>query len=301
MKRVIAFIVALGVLLGSAFADSLLLPIDLSPGAPYEGKYVPGTEQVYEDPTIRVERYRVDRSVSKWTCTYYYAIITLTDASQLRTYPADGEDFCSNTKIPVNKLAKRTNAILAINGDFPATFSGNTSNTYVLRQGQLYRDTVEPGLDMLIIDEDGDFHIFTRDDDLVGMDKTQVNGKKAINVFQFGPGLVIDGQKVDDESLLDQRHSPAYAHPHQREQRMVIAQIDTLKYMTLCVSNWGADLPTMRDLAMSIADCRNVFVLDGGNSTQMAFLGTICNNMENNKDPRKIADIIYFASADFKD
>ena len=154
---------------------------------------------------------------------------------------------------------------------------------------------------MLIIDEDGDFHIFTRDEDLEGMDKTQVNGKKAVNVFQFGPALVIDGQKVDDETLLDQSHSPAHAHPHQREQRMVIAQIDKLKYMVLCVAHWGADLPTMRDLAMSIADCQNVFVLDGGNSAQMVFLGTICNNTENNTDPRKIADIIYFASANFED
>ena len=82
---------------------------------------------------------------------------------------------------------------------------------------------------------------------------------------------------------------------------MVIAQIDKLKYMVLCVAHWGADLPTMRDLAMSIADCQNVFVLDGGNSAQMVFLGTICNNTENNTDPRKIADIIYFASANFED
>lgn len=299
MKKGIIITVLMALLMSFACAEDGLLPIDLSPGAPYEGKYEPGTEQVYEDPTIRVERHRVDRMDSEWTCAYYYAIIDIKDASQLRTYPADGEDFCSNTKLPVNKLAKRVNAVLAINGDFPATFSGNTSNTYVLRQGDVYRDTVEPGLDMLIIDEDGDFHIFTRDEDLEGMDKTQVDGKKAINVFQFGPALVIDGQKVDDETLLDGSHSPANAHPHQREQRMVIAQIDTLKYMVLCVAHWGADLPTMRDLAMSIADCRNVFVLDGGNSAQMVFLGTICNNTENNTDPRKIADIIYFASADF--
>ena len=51
---------------------------------------------------------------------------------------------------------------------------------------------------------------------------------------------------------------------------------------------------------MSLADCRTVYTLDGGNSTQMIFLGTKINNVKNDgQNVRPITDIIYFASADF--
>ncbi len=282
---------------GAAGADGNKLPIDLSPGAAYSGSYERGDEQVYEDPTIRVERHRFVSDSREFGCTVYYAIITIADASQLRTYPANGKDFCKTTRVPGVKLAKRVRAVLAINGDYPATFTGNTAVSYVLRQGEVYRDTVEPGLDMLLIDEDGDFHILRREEDLAGIDKTQINGKKVINAFQFGPALVIDGEPVDDATLVDRSRSPMYAEPEGLNQRMIIGQIDTLKYMVACVAHFGADLPTMRDIAMALGPCKVAYTLDGGESAQMVFLGTLCNNTDGNKDSRDLADIIYFASA----
>ncbi len=297
MKKGIVLAVLIMMMFSACGTGAEKLPIDLSPGSAYTGAYERGDEQVYEDPTIRVERYRIPNENSDFDCTVYYAIVSIADASQLRTYPANGKDFCTTTRTPGVKLAKRMRAVLAINGDYPATFSGNTANTYVLRQGKVYRDTVEPGLDMLLIDEDGDFHVLTRDVDLAAAEKTQIDGKRVINAFQFGPALVIDGKPVDDESILDKYHSPTFAHPESKEQRMVIAQIDTLKYMVLCVAHYGASLTYMRDIAMALAPCRTVYVLDGGESAQMVFLGTLCNNTDGNKVSRDLADIIYFASA----
>ena len=273
------------------------LPIDLSGGAPYTQKYKSDLE-IYEDPSIRVERHRVPSK--EWGCTYYYAIITIKDASQLRTAPADGKDFTSTTRLPVTRIAKRMNAIIAINGDYTAAFSGQRSNSYILRQGKVYRDTLESRLDLLLIDEDGDFHVITSDHDLEAIDKTQIDGKKVINAFQFGPALVIDGEKVPDEKILDYDHNPYYSEPDGRTQRLCIAQLGPLQYMVVCNAHYGTDLVTFRDLVMSIAPCQTVYTLDGGASAQMVFLGTKINNVNaGDNDERGITDIIYFASAYF--
>ena len=278
------------------------LPINLEGGSP-----LPYTQKIdkkfeyYEDPTIRVERYRVDRS-PEFECTYWYALITVRDPSQLRTASAsETKPFQDNQRNTCSVISRRKKAVLAINGDYCATFSGVKASNYILRQGTVYRETVTPGLDLLLIDEDGDFHVITAGDaDLETVDKTQIDGKKVINALQFGPALVIDGKPVADDIVLSPDHSPVYSNPHQREQRMCICQIDRLHYMVLCCASWGANLATLRDIAMSLAPVQTVYTLDGGNSSQMVFLGTQLNAYANgNKEIRPITDIIYFASAWF--
>jgi hypothetical protein len=65
-------------------------------------------------------------------------------------------------RLPKNGLINRwlhckaADAVIATNGDFFAGFSGNA---FVYRQGVMYRDTVDTSLDVLLIDEDGDFHV----------------------------------------------------------------------------------------------------------------------------------------------
>ncbi|MBR6028885.1 MAG: phosphodiester glycosidase family protein [Clostridia bacterium] len=276
------------------------LPIDLSGGAPVNMNLFNGNLKVYEDPSIRVER---DSTYSnEWRCAYYYAFITVHHASQLRTAPA--VDFLASKGVPATTMAKRVNAVLAINGDYPSSFSGTKGNTYVLRQGQMYRDTVDPNFDILLIDVDGNFHVLTADQDLEKADKTTVNGKKVINAFQFGPALVMNGEKVSDEYILDYSHSPTFAEPDHRAQRMCIGQIDELHYFTLCVAQRGLPLNELRDLALTLApDLKTLYVLDGGNSSQMVFLGRKINNVtpETSQNVRPIIDIIYFASAYFED
>ncbi len=49
---------------------------------------------------------------------------------------------------------------------------------------------------------------------------------------------------------------------------------------------------------MSLADCQTVYTLDGGNSSQLIFMGQKINNVKSDGDNvRPITDIIYFASA----
>ncbi len=276
------------------------LPIDLSGGAPLKAKFNQHVME-YEDPTIRVEYRRVESPRTEWNVYYYYALITVKDPSQIRTAPADGRSFVSGVRIPGPTIAKRVNAVLAVNGDYCAAFTGNKRENYILRQGTVFQDTSEDGLDLLLIDEDGDFHVLPRSSENRTADKTVIGGKRVINAFQFGPALVIDGQKVPDEELLDPTHSPDAASPESRwPQRMCIAQIGPLQYMAICCRN-GLDLCTLRDLAMSLADCRVVYNLDGGDSTQMMFLGQKINNVKKDQNLRAITDIIYFASAWYPD
>ena len=276
------------------------LPLNLEGGAPLPRFDYSASMKVYQDPTIRVERHRVEES--EWGVTYTYVLITVRDSSQLRTAPADGRSFVSSAKVPVASMARRTNAVLAINGDFCAAFAGNKANSYILREGVVYRDSVEPNLDVLLVDETGDFHVLTADQDLAQIDKTQIDGKKVVNGFQFGPALIIDGQKVPDESLVDKNHSPTYAEPGARAQRMCIAQIGTNRYMVV-YCRWGMNLPNFRDLVMSIADVKTAYILDGGLSAQLVFLFRKINNISTKHadNPRPVTDIIYFASAWFRE
>ena len=303
MKKLLASCLILMMLLSlcgftSAEGTVRKLPIDLTGGAPLQTKF-DGKMTVYEDPSIRVERDKV--SGSKWGCVYYTAFITIADASQLRTLPAD-DTFLSRMTTPATNMAKRVNAVMATNGDYCTAIDTKKATSYILRQGVVYRDSVQTGLDLLMIDEDGDFHILQASDELESMDKTMIDGKKVINAFQFGPGLVIDGEKVPDEYILDYSHSPDFAQPDHKAQRMCIAQIDDLHYMVLCCAFYGMDLCSLRDLAMELAPVKNVYVLDGGESSQFVFLGTKLNNLKEGKqNVRPVTDIIYFASAYFTD
>ena len=284
---------------GAAHADEVRkLPIDLSGGAPYEETYRDDVWE-YEDPSIHVVRDRVDSR--EWGVVYYPVMITISDASQLRTASADPNGFPASRGVPCAAMAKRVNAVLALNGDYCSSFNGNETNKYILRQGQVYQDTVDESLDMLLIDEDGDFHVLKAGPELATAEKTEVGGKKVINALQFGPALVIDGEKVEDEYILDRQHSSAFAEPDKDAQRMCICQLGPLQYMVLC-TRYGVTLAELRDMAMSIADCKTVYVLDGGNSAQLVFLKKKINNVTSqSQNVRNIPDIVYFASAYFTD
>ena len=308
IRRSLTALLAAGVLLTSAgTAESTegrefrKIPLDISEkGADYTADRN-SNPNFYEDPTIRVDIARVEYTENKYGVIYFYAIVKIQDPSQLRTTAADEKNFIRGSRQRSEMMAKWKNAVLALNGDF-CTPGGNESNKYCLRQGVVYRDTVVDNLDMLLIDENADFHILKAGPELAEADKTEIDGKKVVNAFQFGPALIIDGEPVDDEYVRDEKHSPARAEPYMHAQRMCIGQIDTLQYLVLCCWD-GVDLAQLRDLAQEIAPCKTLYVLDGGNSAQLVYLKKQFNKKGAGTDApnaRTIEDIIYFASAYFK-
>ena len=282
--RLLACVLALALLPMAALAEVLELPIDTTGGLPFQGKFDRNVT-VYEDPSIRVEWNKVENGDTHFNCIYYYARIKIANATQLRTAAVNGFERGNRAKAQV--MAKRTNAVLAINGDF----YGARSESYVLRQGVVYRDKAGENMDILLIDEDGDFHVLLAADNPAEMDKTTINGKKVINAFSFGPALI-----VDNETVLVEASSPTMSAPESRCQRMCIVQTGPLEYMAICVRMVGCTAQEMVELVYELCDNVEVaYLLDGGESSQMVFMGSLIN--KDTRNAREVTDIVYFASA----
>lgn len=276
-----------------------LLPIDFSKGKkPLASGFTSNSKKKtwgYEDPTISV-KVEMGRAKGGMGCDYWVATVKIKDASQLRTASRDGFDL--DHKIEAAKLAKRQNAVLAINGDYFCY----TGKGLILRQGNVYLDLLDGDRDILLVDEDGDFHGVRNaqrgqvayDVGADGKKVYEINGKKVINAFYFGPLLVVDGKANNKMKLRDDMAAK------EKRQRMAIAQIGPLEYKCICCAppargNTGMDLKTFAGLVAK-QNVKIAYNLDGGNSTMMILNGKKINN-EKAKDDRAIVDIIYFASA----
>ena len=267
------------------------LPIDFTPGMPLNQQFFL-SELEYEDPTLRVviSKKSVENSYDCWT-----ADIEIADPSQLRTASADG--FDSDALAPPTRMAERMNAVLAINGDY-FSYKGHD---YVIRQGVTYLNHLNANRDILVIDEDGNFHGFLAPDR--GDIGDTVDGRKIINAFSFGPLLVNNGEiRLGGYSLAMADDKPS--------QRMAIAQVGPLHYRVICVGPYngeskrakGLTLDQFRELVASMPDVQVAYNLDGGDSTFLIMNGKKINYVENvnARDGIRndgIADIIYFASA----
>lgn len=285
IRKKILLLIMLGLMicLPSAVAETLeqrALPIDFSGGVPAKPEGNIGQWE-YADPTIqiKVEKGRED------DCDYWVADIRIGHASQLRTAAADG--FDSEMVLPAETMAKRVNAVLAINGDF----FNYLKTGFIVRQGELFRDKLDGKRDLLLIDEAGDFHFLRK-----ATKKTapmEIDGKKVINAFSFGPVLVEDGV-VNTDWNFDQMAFGDYC------QRMAIGQVGPLHYKVVCCGSPDRDSTGMkiRQFAQFVADLGipNAYNLDGGNSTMLIYQGEKINDPEAPK-VRDIADIIYFASS----
>ena len=282
------------------FSDrNFLLPIDFSVGSrPVSSGYT--DENTYTDSTISVT---VGSGVYK-KCDYWYADIILTDASQIRTMSAgmDGSFTDGGSEMDPIRLAQRSRAVLAINGDCWNS-SEKRGLGYVIRQGILYEDRLEVAraqgarmMDILLIDEDGDFTVLHTPTD--GTVPARVNGKRVLNAFTFGPILVENYEAVKDFQGADRWLDMAWQKPRQR---MCICQVGHLHYRVVCCAgpfkeNNGM---TTREFAEFVAtmDVKVAYNLDGGDSTLLYFNGTRVNEF-GYKSQRKLMDIIYFASAE---
>lgn len=284
IKRLLAAAAALFLFAGVACAEQTLvqnpLPVDFSAGPKPDPAGFTG-EMVYSDPTITVS-IETGREAD---CDYWIADIRIGHPSQLRTAAADG--FESDMIMPAETIARRMNAVLAVNGDY---FS--YSNTgYTLRQGTVFEDRLNGRRDLLLIDEDGDFHIMRKV--RKGNGVTEINGKKVINAFSFGPALVENGE-INTDYSCDEMSFGEYC------QRMCIAQAGPLHYKIICCAapergSKGMKIRQFASLVYSLG-VQTAYNLDGGNSTMLIFNGEKLNDVDNPKE-RDIADIIYFASA----
>lgn len=280
MKKATVVLLVLLLGLGTLFpASAATLPIDFSGGSPVLLENIKGME--YEDPTIQC---KIETGMYRDT-QYWAATIKIADPSQLRTVSAGG--FDTNMVMSGTGMAKRVNAVLAINGDYYCYDKAG----YIVRQGVTYLEAANGKRDVLFIDDKGDFHV-VRKAKAADM-AAAVAEHTIVNCFTFGPALVLDGEIVTDNYALNIRYKEG-------AQRTGIAQIGPLEY--LCVTTLGPGNGvsglTIEEFSILLQSLgvQVAYNLDGGYSALMAFNGEKINAPELKKH-REISDIIYFASA----
>ena len=283
------------------FSDrKYLLPISFKTGSTPKKKGFNNKKQSYSDSTIQVTTGHGNTG----KCEYWYAKISLTDASQLRTMAASKNGgFKTAGEMNGLNLAKKTKAVVAINGDFWNS-KEKRGMGYIVRQGILYQNNLAPDrtssdsilMDVLLIDEDGDFIVFQQP--TKNSIPALVNGKRILNAFSFGPILVKNGKAVKNYNHSDCWLDMAADKPRQR---MCICQTGPLQYMVLCCAgpykgNTGMTLKELGKLAAKLG-AKTAYNLDGGYSTMLYFHGNLLNS-SGNASPRMLMDVIYFASAE---
>ena len=299
------------------------LPLDFSP-APVpktdgfsESKDEKGKPvRVYEDSTIRVVlsevRYYLTEKNDKSGTDIWMADITVSDPSQLRTASFDDEyNFVSKRRQgKIVELAKSVNAIVALNGDSWGAREEKHNFGVVFRQGQLIENRLDDKgnyrMDLLIIDENGDFHGIhaAQAGDLD--DPFTFEGKKVLDIFSFGPILVEDGVAVEDYQGVDRNAKKKDGYwmnmrSDEDAQRIAVCQVGPLHYMLVASANdrgnTGLTLRQFADFLVS-QGVQFAYNLDGGVSSVLYYHGAGKVNLKSVKQGRSLWDIIYFATAE---
>ena len=309
MRKLTAILLLLTMLLPGALAEAPAadepavaiepLPMDLSAGhVPNPDCYIAADEangvlQGYQDAslTVTVERVKVGDS------TFNVARIKIADPSQLRTGLANEKGTRTNK---ISTMAANQNAVVAIGGDY---FS-DAKNGYVVRQNITFRKSPKNVYDMLLVDNNGDFHIILQSnpDELKALLSTE--GLTFPNAFHFGPALIKDGVLLSS----DEEPSPQYYVDNGNkyntrstsEPRCAIAQMGKLEYMFVVVDGRRNDSDgcSTHELAVWMHEqgCQQAYNLDGGNSALMWFGGENYSD-KTVKGERSVSDIIYIATA----
>ncbi len=240
-------------------------------------------ESGYQDDSIALRLETVQDEGVVWRIAY----VDIAHASQLRTATA-GRPGSSRVAM-ISSMAQRNNAIIAINANYLSNDPQKTSFEY--RMGEKIRARFNRTKDLLITDENGDFHVFVKSD------KEEVqgfleSGHQIINAFTFGPAY------IQDDVLLELDGNYGY-NPHGREPRMAIGQMGPLSYVLVLAEgrtqdSQGATQQEMGDFLYRLG-CRQAFNFDGGNSATMVFNGGFYQQKSSGNE-RAQSDMLYFAT-----
>lgn len=266
----------------------------------------------YVDPSITVSlgTGRVRKT------NYMYAKVRIVSPYQIRTLTAE-KSLTKKTTVLGHLLAKRVKAIVAINGVLEADVTSESDwakvdgpvklqGTWIrpsekTNEKKLNKWREEEGLDTLVIDDQGDLRIIEAKTWGEIMDEIEPMGESAVNVFTFGPALIVDGEpRYGYENRQMSTGRPA--------QRMALCQTGPLEY--LLITSEGPEDPGSTGLkldqfieliATEFPEVRTAYNLDGGSSSTLVFRKGSENwakvNCPKNGKKRGLRDIIYFADA----
>ena len=233
----------------------------------------------YEDQKSRISV----RSYRYKDSTVYVADITLTEASSLRTAFANGS-YGRNIKALTSVTAEENDAVLAINGDF----YGSRQNGYVIRNGELYRDSGSENEDLAIM-KDGSFRIVSESD----YSASEILSAGAEQVFSFGPALLKNSEiqvSENEEVGMAMASNPRTAIGILGEKHYVFVVSDGRTEESA-----GLSLYELSEFLQELG-CKTAYNLDGGGSSTMVFQGEVVNKPTTGGDrisERAVSDIVY--------
>ena len=246
----------------------------------------PGSEvQYYLDETIFVLCWKEIGESNVRTC----AEVKIADGSQLRRKIA-GDSYGSGVQEYASDMAKQTNAVVAINGDFYA-FRNAGITAY---QRRLYRAGFDDKLDTCFFTASGEM-LFTR----TGRFATEAEAEQYISdndvtfAISFGPILVDNGEL---------QYTPYYriGEVDAYYPRAAIGSLGERHYLLMTVNIEGScyNVADINQLAryMYEKNCRQAYTLDGGQTAVIVFNGSAVNRVSYGYE-RTMSDIIYFATA----
>lgn len=227
--------------------------------------------------------------------------IKVADASQFRRKIAE-DTLGSSVWLYASEMARQVNPVIAMNADFYMFRDFGT----VVYQRQLWRmdESTYTGqykkyncIDTCFIDTQGDFHFTHRLEERSRAEMQQyLDDNDILFSLSFGPVLVENGEL---------QHCDWYpaGEPTQGYSRAGIGQVDHLHYyyMSLNHAPEMAARWTVDRFAQAFYDkgVPNAYCLDGGQTSEILFLGEPFNHIDNvnGGGERPVSDIIYFASA----
>ena len=253
----------------------------LDPFAAYFSDVPTLSERGYrsKNVSIRIESYAVDETYGRHV-TYHVADIYVRDVTAIRTAAAQG-DFGMRYTRTIRSIADDAGALLAIGGDSYT----REKNSFVIRNGVLYRDTPIENTDLCILYRDGTMETkrwgtFTAQE-IIDSDPWQVWG--------FGPALLDEHGRY-----MEIRHRLSGHNP-----RTAIGYYEPGHYCFVVVDGRGESVGvTLHSLSRLMEDlgCTVAYNLDGGDSAQLYWNGEIISHACN--ETRVIGDVIYLARED---
>ena len=238
------------------------------------------TEASYSDENIQITltEYR------QHDTTIYVADVQLSSSNYLQTAFAQ-DAYGRNITEKTSEIAARSNAVLAINGDY----YGSRETGYVIRNGVLYRSAAAKGREALVIYEDGAFQIVSEE----ATTAEQLLEDGAVQVLSFGPALVTDGAVTVSEA---QEVGKAMAS----NPRTAVGIVENGHYLFVVSDGRTSESQglTLFQLAEFMQDlgAGTAYNLDGGGSSTMYFNGKVVNNPTTNGrsiKERGVSDIVY--------
>ncbi len=242
------------------------------------------TENSYKNEDISISVTKHTEGSGADRVTYYVADIYLADVTCLQSGFADGIYGIGYTET-VQSMAQSLNAILAINGDF----YGNGDNGVVIRNGILYRSTMNDS-DICVLYSDGTMRTYSP----WNFDAEQVMEDGAWQAWSFGPELL-------DEEGNQRTAFNADWHISKTHPRSAIGYFEPGHYCLVVVdgrqegySN-GMTLYQLSELFYRLG-CKAAYNLDGGKSSSMTFMASEVNRPVDGG--REVSDCIIIKEAE---